>query len=73
MAQISALLWLWPTAAGWILPLTWELPYAAGLALKRKKEKKKKKSVFLDTALGKMPTVLSGMSGFATCRGVVGL
>ena len=25
------------------MPLAWELPYAAGMALKRKKKKKKKK------------------------------
>ena len=39
-----ALLWLWhsPAAAALIQPLTWELPYATGEALKRKKEKKKK-------------------------------
>ena len=36
------LLWLWhrPAAASLILPLAWELPYAAGAALKRKKKKK---------------------------------
>ena len=45
----SALLWLWmwPAAAAPILPLTWELPYAVGDALKRPKKKKKKK--FLHT------------------------
>ena len=34
-------LWLWygPTAAAPIPPLAWELPYAAGVGLKRKKEK----------------------------------
>ena len=34
-----ALLWLWcrPAAAVPIQPLAWELPYAAGVALKRKK------------------------------------
>ena len=41
------LLWLWhgPTAAVPIRPPPWELPYAAGAAVKRerKKEKKKKK------------------------------
>ena len=32
-----ALLWLWyrPAAAAPILPLAWELPYAAGVALKK--------------------------------------
>ena len=36
-----ALLWLWcrPAAAAPIGPLTWEFPYAAGVALKRKKKK----------------------------------
>ena len=37
-----ALLWLWCRweAAALIQPLAWELPYAAGLALKSKKKKK---------------------------------
>ena len=36
------LLWLWlrPAAAGQIQPLAWELLYATGVALKKKKEKK---------------------------------
>ena len=36
-----ALLWLWrrPAAAALIQPLAWELPYAAGAALKRPKTK----------------------------------
>ena len=35
-----ALLWLWcrPAAAALIRPLAWELLYATGAALKRKKE-----------------------------------
>ena len=35
-----ALLWLWCrlAAAALIQPLVWELPYAAGVALKRKKK-----------------------------------
>ena len=38
-------LWLWCSlaAAALIQPLAWELPYAAGAALKRKKKKKKKR------------------------------
>ena len=38
-----ALLWLWyrPAAAAPFGSLTWEPPYAMGVALKRKKEKKK--------------------------------
>ena len=41
----SALLWLWcrPAAAALIQPLGWEPPYAAGVALKSKKRKRKKK------------------------------
>ena len=37
-----ALLWLWcrPAAAAPIQPLTWEPPYAVGVALKRQKEKR---------------------------------
>ena len=40
--------WLWcrPAAAALIQPLSWELPYAAGVALKSKKKKKKKKKKF---------------------------
>ena len=36
-----ALLWLWcrPAAVALIQPLAWELPYAVGSALKRKKKK----------------------------------
>ena len=36
-------LWLWcrPAAAALIQPLAWELPYTAGAALKRQKDKKK--------------------------------
>ena len=41
--QPMALLWLWHrlAAATLIHPLAWELLYAAGVALKRKKKKKK--------------------------------
>ena len=37
-----ALLWLWckPAAVAPIQPLAWELPYAVGVALKRKKKEK---------------------------------
>ena len=40
-----ALLWLWcrPTAAALIQPPAWELPYAAGVALKRQKKEKEKR------------------------------
>ena len=40
-----ALLWLWCrlAAVAQIRPLAWELPYAAGAALKKEKEKKDSK------------------------------
>ena len=40
----STLLWLWrrPAAVAPIRPLAWEPPYAAGMALKRQKDKTKK-------------------------------
>ena len=40
------LLWLWhrPSAAAAIQPLAWELPYAAGAALKRQKQKQRKEN-----------------------------
>ena len=43
-----ALLWLWcrPAAAALIQPLAWELPYAVGVALKRKKKKKVKTGTY---------------------------
>ena len=41
------LLWLWcrPAAVAPIRPLVWKLPYAAGVALKRKEKKKKKQLI----------------------------
>ena len=41
--RIHCLLWLWhrPAAAAVIQPLAQELQYAAGVAIKRKKKKKK--------------------------------
>ena len=43
------LLWLWhrPTATALIQPLVWEPPYATGVALKRKKERKVEKRVIM--------------------------
>ena len=41
--QLGTGLWYWPAAAALIRPLTWELPYAAHAALKKEKEKEKKK------------------------------
>ena len=40
-----ALLWLWcrPAATALIQPLAWELPYAAGAALKRKKKERERR------------------------------
>ena len=37
------LLWHRPAATAPIRPLTWEPPYATGVALKRQKDKKEKK------------------------------
>ena len=39
-----ALLWLWyrPASAAPILPLAWELPYAAGAKIKKRKKKERK-------------------------------
>ena len=37
-------LWLWRAAAAPIRPLAWELPYVTGVALRRPKKKKKKKT-----------------------------
>ena len=44
-----ALLWLWCSLAAVapIGPLAWERPYATGVALKRQKEKSKKKKKIL--------------------------
>ena len=44
-----ALLWLWcrPAATAPVGPLVWESPYAAGVALKKKKKTKYKKISFL--------------------------
>ena len=46
-----ALLWLWcsPEAVALIQPVAWELSYAAGVALKRQKKKKKKSRLALMT------------------------
>ena len=38
-------LWHWPAAVAPIQPLAWELPYAAGVALKTKKKKKRKNHI----------------------------
>ena len=42
-------LWLWcrPAAAAQIRPLAWELPYAAGVALKKQERKKLSTSLLL--------------------------
>ena len=44
-----ALLWLWhrPGAVVLIRPLAWESPYAAGAALKKQKQTKKRNVFFL--------------------------
>ena len=40
------LMWVWhkPAAVARIRPLAWELPYAAGIALKRKKKRRQESS-----------------------------
>ena len=45
-------LWLWrrPVATALIGPLVWELPYAAGVALKRQNDNKIKKKKKISTA-----------------------
>ena len=43
LALLLAWLWCRSAAVAPIGPLAWELPYAAGAALKRKKRKEKKK------------------------------
>ena len=40
LALPQATVLLWPAAVALIDPLAWELPYAIGVALKRKREKK---------------------------------
>ena len=49
------LLWLWcrPAAVAPIHPLAWELPYAAGTALKKQKEKKKANILNFETIICK--------------------
>ena len=44
--RVSDLAWLWrrPAATALIQPLAWELPFAAGAALKRPKKKKKEEA-----------------------------
>ena len=41
---VKDLAWLWhrPAATAWIQPLTWEPPYAMGVALEKDKKTKKK-------------------------------
>ena len=48
-----ALLWLWgrQAAAALTQPLAWELPYAVGTALKKKKRKKSKRALLSQAAL----------------------
>ena len=47
------LLWLWcrPAAVALIQPLAWEPPHAVGVALKRKKDEKKRKKLFSSLSL----------------------
>ena len=68
-----ALLWLWqrPAAAALIQPLTWELPYASGVALKAKK---KKKGIFQpNLILEKQKRTPQNMAVLHTCATVIAL
>ena len=62
-----SLLWLWHRAAAVALiqPLAWELPYAAGAALKSKKKKKN------SSAPHSIPTIQFMMFPFADASAVV--
>ena len=64
------LLWLWCrlAAATPIGPLAWELPYAVGVALKRKKRKKKRKSWFETQDLSAALTVLKQTNSWASAQ-----
>ena len=62
------LLWLWhrPAATALIQPLTWELPCAAGVALKRKKKKLKIKNNKIKiklTSREELMSILSKING----------
>ena len=46
-------LWRRPEAAALILPLAWELPYAAGAAIRRQNTKNKQKTVEQEVGKGK--------------------
>ena len=61
-----ALLWLWhrPAATAPIGPLAWKLPYVMGVALKRPKKKRKKKTNL------RLP---KGTGGVEECPGGLGL
>ena len=37
------LMWMWPAAVDLIRPLAWELPYAAGAALKKQRKRAERK------------------------------
>ena len=55
-----ALLWLGcrPAAAAPLRPLAWELPYATGAALKRKKQKQKNKKLSIPFSLQPLRTFI---------------
>ena len=59
------LLWLWlrSAAAVPIQPLAWELPYVAGVAIKKKKRKKEKEKNAIDFIIHKF-TVFSSSFPF---------
>ena len=52
--SIPASLWLWYrlAAVAMIQPLAWELPYAVGATLKKKKKKERKETVTCERPLG---------------------
>ena len=55
---------MWPAAVAPIWPLAWELPYAAGAALKsEKKKKRKEKSSLVQMAVGPRGPLWSGERG----------
>ena len=53
-------LWLWPAAADPTGPPVWELPYAAGVALKREGERGERRNPCLAGLLFLFPHTISG-------------
>ena len=63
------MLWLWcrPAAVAPIQPLAWELPYASGKALKRKRKKEKSVFEFCNSLLGGLPESALGFPESVLC------